>query len=137
MGKLVLAVLAWTFANFFLKLARVSLSTSSVFIWQGAGIVAATLIIFFFVRPQLMFMVDLKGAVWAFIAGGVSIIGAYFFIESLGTVRLNIAVPFSSIYVVLVCVMSVVFLGEKMTFMQIVGTVAMLGGSILLGMGEK
>jgi len=123
-------------ANFFLKLARVSLTTSGVFIWQGAGIVAATLIIFFFVRPQLIVAVDVKAALWAFIAGGVSIIGAYFFIESLGTVRLNVAVPFSSIYVVLVCVMSLIFLGEKMTLIQVIGTIAMLGGSILLGMGE-
>jgi len=136
MGKLMLAVIAWALANFFLKLARVSLTTSGVFIWQGAGIVAATLIIFFFIRPQLIAAVDVKSALWAFMAGVVSMVGAYFFIESLGTVRLNIAVPFSSIYVVLVCAMSFVFLGEKITLMQIIGIIAMLGGSILLGVGD-
>ena len=136
MWQLLIAVCAWAFANLFLKIARVHLSTPCVFIWQVAGIVVVSLIIFFLARGQDVFTNRFSGVAWAFFGGATSIVGAYFFLESLGTIRLGIAVPFSSLHVVLTCILGVLLLREKMTLVQIVGAITVVIGSMLLGISN-
>ena len=136
MWQLLIAVCAWAFANLFLKIARVHLSTSGVLVWQVAGIIVVSLIIFFFARGQGIFHAPFSGAMWAFFGGAVSIAGAYFFLESLGTLRLGIAVPFSSLHVVLTCILGVLLLRENMTLVQMIGTITVVIGSVLLGISN-
>ena len=136
MWQLLIAVCAWAFANLFFKIARVHLPTTGVFIWQTAGIVLVSFIVFFLARGQDVSTARLPGVLWAFFGGAVSIIGAYFFLESLGTIRLGIAVPFSSLHVVLTCILGVLLLREKMTLAQIIGAIAMVIGSMLLGISN-
>ena len=136
MWQLLIAVCAWAFANLFLKIARVHLSTTGVFVWQVAGIVVVSLIVFFLARGQDVFHAPFSSAVWAFFGGAISIAGAYFFLESLGTIRLGIAVPFSSLHVVLTCILGVLLLREKMTLVQIIGAIAVVVGSMLLGISN-
>ena len=136
MWQLLVAVCAWAFANLFLKLARVHLSTTNVFLWQTAGIIFVGLIIFFLSRGQHIVTAPFSGTLWAFFGGAISIIGAYFFLESLGTIRLGIAVPFSSLHVVLTLILGFVLLREKMTIMEIIGAVTIVIGSVLLGISN-
>ena len=136
MWQLMIAVCAWTAANLFFKIARVNISTTGVVMWQTVGIVIATLIIVLMTRGQHGFFDRPLGVFLALLGGAISIVGAYFFLEALGTVRLAIAVPFSSLYVVLTCILSVLLLREKMSVMQVIGAVITVIGSMLLGISN-
>ena len=137
MWQLLIAVCAWAFANLFLKIARVHLSTASVFLWQMGGIILVTLMVFLLTRSTLdIFIAPFSGILWAFLGGAISIVGAYFFLESLGTLRLGIAVPFSSLHIVLTCILSILLLREKMTLVEVVGIVTIVIGSALLGLSN-
>ena len=137
MWQLLIAVFLWALANLFLKIARVHLSTSGTFMWQMAGIILVTFIVFFLTRrTSSIFDSPLHGILWAFLGGAVSIIGAYFFLESLGTIRLGVAVAFSSLHIVLTCILGIVLLHERMTLMEIIGTITIVIGSALLGLSN-
>ena len=137
MWQLFIAVCLWALANLFLKIARVHLSTASVFLWQVAGIVLVTCMVFFLTRRTSgIFESPLHAILWAFLGGVASIIGAYFFLESLGTIRLGVAVAFSSLHIVLTCLLGIVLLHEKMTLMEIIGAITIVIGSALLGLSN-
>ena len=137
MWQLLIAVFLWAFANLFLKIARIHLSTSSTFLWQMIGVILVTLIVFFLTRrTSSVFDSPLSGIVWAFLGGTFSIIGAYFFLESLGSIRLGIAVAFSSLHIVLTYILCVTLLHEKMTPLEIIGITAIVAGSALLGISN-
>ena len=136
MWQLMIAVCAWACANLFFKVARLHLSTTGVLIWQTAGIVVASLVIYFIIREPNFSSGRASSVSLAFFGGAISIVGAYFFLDALGTIRLAIAVPFSSLYVVLTCILSVILLREEMSTMQIVGAVITVIGSMLLGISN-
>ena len=137
MWQLLIAVVFWAFANLFLKIARMHLSTAGTFLWQMGGVIPVALIVFLIMRSASdIFTAPFSGILWAFFGGAFSFAGAYFFLESLGTIQLGIAVAFSSLYIVLTFILGIALLQERMTLIETIGAITIVIGSALLGLSN-
>ena len=137
MRQLLIAVCAWGIANFFLKLARASIPTQTVLVWELVGICGMALVAYALMRMHVSFHFSFPGSFWALLGGVSGIIGSYFFLEALGIIRLDIAAPFSSLHVLISALSGILFLQEKITLLEIFAVLAMVAGSILLGISEQ
>ncbi|QQG45073.1 MAG: DMT family transporter [Candidatus Sungiibacteriota bacterium] len=128
---LVGAILFWGFSNFFMKLARGHLDSVSAMGWQALGGLFPLLTLLIYQGLNISF--DKVGSTWAFFGGLFIASGGYLFLQSLGTVKISIAMPFSALNVLVTAFLGVFLLRESLTTMQIAGVVLMVGGAMLLG----
>ncbi len=137
MWQLIAAVILWAFANIFFKIARESMSASVVLVWQAVGIVIASSFVLILTRAHRLMNGEFFPSFWAFCGGAASIIGAYYFLESLGALRVSIAVPFAALHIALTCILGFFFLKENMSLIQMTGVITIIIGSMMLGISSK
>ncbi|GEM_PF-5125202 len=137
MLPLLAAVILWGLANFLLKVARISMNTSSVQAAQVAGLMIAVFLFYSFDRQQLnSFHEHLRGYALGFLAGGLGLIGTYFFLYALGVEKLSFASQFSSLYVIVSALLGFFFLKETFHIWEVIGGLLMVIGAILLGVAK-
>ena len=134
MLSLLAAVVLWGLANFLLKLARITMNTSSVQVAQVAGLMIAVFIFYSFDRQQLdSFHEHIRGYILGFLAGSLGLIGTYFFLYALGAEKLSFASQFSSLYVIVSVLLGFFFLKETFHMWEVTGGLLMIIGALLLG----
>lgn len=127
------AVLFWGVANFLFKVATAKASPISVLLGEVLGIIAGTLMIVCLDRSALASL-GKTGYAWSVAGGAILIAGAYLFLRALPHVNLAIAMPFSSLNVLVSALLGVLILSERLTNTQIAGGILMIFGAVLLGM---
>lgn len=134
MWSLIIAVILWGLGNFLLKVARLSMNTSSVQAAQVVGVMLGVILFYMFDRNNLdSFSKQLSGYMLSFLAGISGFVGTYFFLYALGNEKVSFASQFSSLHIIVATILGIFFLKETLHVGEIIGGLLMIGGAILLG----
>src|SRR3989344_7138735 len=103
------AVLFWGVANLLFKIASSRISPISVLFGEIFGIIAGALAVIYWDRSNLTTL-HKTGYIWSAVGGVTLIGGAYLFLKALPHVKLAIAMPFSSLNVLVSALLGVLIL---------------------------
>ncbi len=115
----VATLLLWGIWGFFPKLAAASLPPKAVFVFQAIGnliVIAAVL-----VSANFRLEVNSKGVLFAVLAGLAVALGTFFFLVALDRGKASVVVPMTALYPVVSILLSILFLGERLTLHQALG----------------
>jgi transporter family protein len=119
-----LTILMWGLWGFFPKLASNYIGPNSVLIFQTIGhiIVTSLVLIGINFQPEI----NVRGIVYAALAGFTGSLGALFFIYSMTRGESSVVVTMTALYPVITILLSFVFFRESITLKQGIGIIMAL-----------
>jgi transporter family protein len=121
-----LALLAWGIWAFLPKLALGFIDPGTAFVFEALGGASAGLLFMLLFRPRLA-GAPLVGILPAFLTGVLGYLGLIFFMYAVKTgEKISVIAPLTALYPVITIAMALVFLGEKISRVQIAGVILAL-----------
>lgn len=128
------SMLAWGIGSFIAKLATNRLGDKAVF-WDVLGYAPAIVIYGLLVFRSGDLLHGSKSGIWlAILAGAIGSIGAILFYLLLSRKNASMAVPMTAIYPAVTAILAVIFLGEQVTVVKVLGIVMSVGALVLLSL---
>jgi len=118
MGKLYIAVLCWSSANLFIKLALARLPLSVVYAWEIGGMMIGGLAVLLLFERIPRESGEWWGASLAFLTGSTVMVGNYLFLKTLVTEKLAVASPITSLTTLLSVLLGILVVGESLNLFQ-------------------
>lgn len=126
-----LALFAWGLWGFLPKLAVSCLEPKCAFIFQVMGALATGLCAFFFMKPDIL-DAELRGIVPAVLAGVMGCLGGLCFLYALRSGKISVIAPLTAVYPVVSVALAVIFLKERINYVQCTGVVLAVVAVVLI-----
>ncbi len=127
----ILALLIWGVWGFLPKLSVSCLDPRSAFIYQVFGGVLTGFFAFLILRPELG-GAEIRGVVPAVLTGAAGYIGSICFLYALKEGKLCVIGPLTALYPVISLALAMIFLREKINFVQFTGVILSIISVILI-----
>jgi transporter family protein len=128
-----LALICWGFWAFLPKVAVRYLPARVTFLWEVVGGLLVAVAILATLRERAP--LDWRGIVPAVLTGVLGYLGVVFFISALESGKVSVVAPLTAVYPAITVFLGVVFLGERLSPLQVAGAALALVGVMLLSRG--
>jgi transporter family protein len=126
-----LALLIWGLWAFLPKMAVRCLEPKTAFMFEVIGGMIAGLAAFLILRPEFR-GAEMRGIIPALLTGMLGYLGLLCFMYAIRTCKLSIVVPITALYPVVSLVLAMIFLREKITFVQFAGIILAVVSVVLI-----